>query len=114
MYPAGAPSAKVDGSFSISSRRLDEGVLVKPSGDIDLATAPVFDAELLRAEDAASLIVLDLGEVSFMDSTGLRAVIAAEQRLRARGGSLRVVHLPSQVRRLFDLVGISGHLTIDD
>ena len=113
MHSAEAPSAKADGSFSISSRRLEDGILVALAGDVDLATAPVVDDELRRAEESESLILLDLGAVSFMDSTGLRTVISADQRLRERGGSLRILHVPSQVTRLFDLVGISQHLTID-
>jgi anti-anti-sigma factor len=114
MHSAGGPSARTDGPFRISSRRLEEGILVAPSGDVDLASAPILDRELRRAEDSESRVVLDLGEVTFMDSTGLRTVIFADQRLSGRGGSLRIIHLPSQVRRLFDLVGISSRLTIDD
>lgn len=115
MQSAEAKSAKVDaGSFSISSRRLEDGILVALSGDVDLATATVVDEELRRAEQSESVIVLDLGEVSFMDSTGLRMVISADQRLRNRGGSLRIVRVPSQINRLFDLVGMRGYLAIDD
>ena len=105
------PSAA--GSFSISSRRLEDGILVALSGEIDLKTAPVAEDELQRAEQSESRIVLDLAEVSFMDSTGLRMVIAADQRLRERGGSLRILHVAPQVSRLFELVGISEHLNIE-
>jgi anti-anti-sigma factor len=113
MHSAEAPSAGADESFRISSRRLDDGILVALAGDVDLATATVLDDELRRAEESESLIVLDLGEVLFMDSTGLRTVIAADQRLRDSGGSLRIVNVPAQVSRLFDLVGISQHLAIE-
>ncbi len=113
MDSSEAPGGQADGAFSISSRRLDDGILVALSGDVDLATAQVVDEELRRAEQSESLIVLDLGEVSFMDSTGLRAVILADQRLRERGASLRIARVPVQVSRLFDLVGIREHLTID-
>jgi anti-anti-sigma factor len=114
MHPAEATSAKAEGTFSVSSRRLEEGILVAPSGDVDLATAAVLEEELRRAELSESLIVLDLDEVTFMDSTGLRTVVSADQRLRERCGSLRLVHVPSQVKRLFELVGVRSHLTIDD
>src|SRR5579875_2784411 len=100
MQSAEAPSASANGSFSISSRRLDDGILVALSGDVDLATAQIVDDELRRAEHSESLVVLDLGEVSFMDSTGLRTVIAADQRLRERGASLRIARVPAQVSRL--------------
>lgn len=101
-----------DGSFSISSRRLERGILVALSGDVDLATATVVDDELRRAEQSEDLVVLDLSEVTFMDSTGLRMVIAADQRLRGRGASLEIRHVPPQVAQLFDLVGVSQHLAI--
>lgn len=109
-----AQSANADGSFGISSRRLDRGILVALSGDVDLATASIVDEELRRAEHSEDLIVLDLGEVSFMDSTGLRAVISADQRLRERGACLELIRVPPQVGRLFELVGVLGHLRIAD
>jgi anti-anti-sigma factor len=106
--------ANADGSFSMSSRRLERGILIAIRGDVDLATAPVMDEQLRRAEQSEELVVLDLGEVSFMDSTGLRTVILADQRLRERGASLQLVRLPRQVVRLLALVGAIEHLNIAD
>lgn len=114
MQSAESRSASADGSFSITSRRLEHGILVALSGEVDLATAPVADDELRRAEESADLVVLDLGDVSFMDSTGLRMVISADQRLRARGASLQIQRIPRQVRRLFELVGMLDHFEITD
>jgi anti-anti-sigma factor len=103
----------VDGSFSISSHRLEHGIVIELFGDVDLATAPIAEEELRRAESSEELIVLDLQSVSFMDSTGIRMVIGADQRLRERGGTLRIVRVPHQVHKLFELVGITDRLTID-
>jgi anti-anti-sigma factor len=114
MQSAETQSASVDGSFSISSRRLEHGILVALSGDVDMATATVADDELRRAEESEDVVVLDLGEVSFMDSTGLRMVISADKRLRARGASLQIQRITPQVRRLFELVGVMDHLVIAD
>jgi anti-anti-sigma factor len=108
------PTAKPDGSFTISSRRLDHGILIAPGGELDLATVPVVEEELRRAEQSEDLIVLDLGDVTFMDSTGIRMVIAADQRLRSHDASLRIVHVPPHVSRLFELAGIASHLAIGD
>lgn len=108
------PTMRADGPFTITTRRLDEGIVFALTGEVDLATAPIVEAELRRAEHSEDLVVLDLGEVSFMDSTGIRMVIAADQRLRERRARLRIVHVPRQVRRLFKLVGIEGRLEIDD
>lgn len=104
----------MDRAFSISSRRLDHGIALDLSGDIDMATAPMVEDELARAEQAEDLIVLNLEDVEFMDSTGIRTVIAADQRLRRRGASLRIVNVPEPVQKLLKLVGIFDHLEIDD
>ena len=107
--PAGA-----DSSFSISSRRLDRGILVALHGDVDLATASIVEDELRRAEHSEKRVVIDLREVSFMDSTGIRTLISADRRLRERGGSLQIIRVPAHVHRLFELVGITDHLTIGE
>lgn len=114
MYSAQMQSATGDASFSITSRRLERGILLALSGDLDLATASVVEDELRRAEQSEDLVVLDLANLSFMDSTGLRTVISADQRLRERGAALEIRHVPRQVERLFELVGVKDHLAIAD
>ena len=108
----GTPS--LDGAFRISTRRLEHGIALYLVGDVDIATASIVEDELRRAEESEDLIVLDLEDVAFMDSTGLRMVISADHRLRERGGALQISHVPPQVEKLFRLVGILDHLDIDD
>ena len=114
MHSGGAPSPNGDGLFSITSSRLERGILVALCGDVDIATAAIVEDELRRAEQSEDLVVLDLSQVSFMDSTGLRMVISADQRLRERGAALRILNVPPQVAKLFELVGVAGHLAIED
>lgn len=102
------------GAFGISSHRLERGIAFVLKGEVDLASASIVEDELTRAALSESLIVMDLEGVSFMDSTGLRMVIAADRRLRERGACLQLVHVPRQVQRLFELVGIAAHLDIAD
>jgi anti-sigma B factor antagonist len=126
MAPAG--TSQPEGTFAITSRRLadvDEpllragqtaagGIVIELRGELDLATAPLVDDELGRAEASPELVVLDLRELSFMDSTGLRTVIGVERRLRACGGSLVIIQGSPQVRRLFELSGITAHFEVVD
>jgi anti-anti-sigma factor len=121
-------SQEIDRRFAISCRRLDDvaalhslghadsgqGVLLALSGEVDLATAPVVEDELRRAEASQDLIVLDLRDVSFMDSTGIRTLVAADRRNRERGAALVVVQGSRQVRRLFELSGLAQHLEVLD
>lgn len=119
---------EADGAFTISSRRLEDaekatlssagypgdGVVVALHGELDIATAPVAEEELRRAEASQDLIVLDLGGLSFIDSTGLRLMIGADRRAHERGGSFVVIHAVPQVQRLLDLSGVAGHLQVID
>ncbi len=97
-------------TFSVSSRRLEHGLVVALSGEVDISSAPVAERELRRAEESHDRVVLDLSEVRFMDSTGLQMVLAGHRRLQERGGSLLVVPGQRQVRRLFELTQMDARL----
>jgi anti-sigma B factor antagonist len=91
----------------------DEATLTL-TGELDPHTAPLLSAELegLAAEGVSS-VVLVLSGLGFIDSSGLRVVIAADRDLAERGGRL-VLRSPSEtVRRLLDITGLLDHLTTD-
>jgi anti-anti-sigma factor len=81
------------------------------AGELDLSSAERLEEELKRHELAEpSVIVLDLRELTFMDSTGLRTVIAADTRARERGGRLVIVRASEEVDRVFRLTRMDEHL----
>jgi anti-sigma B factor antagonist len=85
------------------------------SGELDLASAEQLETQLKQLETSEpDVIVLDLRELEFMDSTGLRAVIAADARARERGGRLIVVRAPEEVDRVFRLTRMDQHLELVD
>lgn len=88
--------------------------VVRVLGEIDLVTAPQLRSYLddLIA-DADGAILLDLAEVTYIDSTGLCAVLTADAELKHQGRDLRVVKASVQVRRLFELCGITD-LVVDE
>ena len=84
---------------------------ITASGEIDAHTAPA----LATAIDAAGPeVALDLSGVEFVDSSGLRVLIDAHQRLSEGGGALRLVTPSEPVRRLLEISGVDGYLTIAD
>lgn len=89
---------------------IDAGGVIRVAltGGLDIATAGEVDRVLCRTH--ASLVVLDLRDLSFMDCAGLRMVLEADRRLREAGGQLVVVRGPSQVQRIFDLTGMTERL----
>jgi len=85
------------------------------SGELDLASAESLDSRLKQLEsDQPKLIVLDLRELDFMDSTGLRTLIAADARARERGARLLVVRPPEEVDRVLRLTRMDQHLEVVD
>jgi anti-anti-sigma factor len=84
-------------------------------GELDLASAEELEAGLKQLEAGEpDVLVLDLRELEFMDSTGLRTVIAADSRARERGARLVVVRAPEEVDRVFRLTRMDQHLELVD
>jgi anti-sigma B factor antagonist len=83
-----------------------------PPRELDPATAPELEAELAAVEADAD-VVLDFAGVEFCDSSGLRVLVDAYKRLDDAGGSLRVVHVRPNVRRVFEVTGLVDRLIAD-
>jgi anti-anti-sigma factor len=77
-------------------------------GELDLESSASVDAAVrhICAGANISVMVLDLRRVTFMDSTGLRAILKAKTLCARSGIELRVVPGPPQVRRLFEITGV--------
>jgi anti-anti-sigma factor len=103
------------GQFSVRSDRDGVVHMISLSGELDLATAPAVERELERVEatDAGS-IVLDLSDLTFMDSTGARLIIQAHQRSRADANRLALLRGPAAVQRVLELSGVSDLLPFAD
>ena len=87
----------------------DEGpdvVRVALSGELDLSNVLSVEEQLRRVEDHRETLLLDLRELRFIDSTGLRLILSAHQRARKHGRRLRIVPGSGAVKRLFRLSGL--------
>ncbi len=83
-------------------------------GELDLATLPVFEDALCRAEADARAIVLDLSGLDFIDSRGLAMILALDRRLRESGGRLTIVRGPDAVNHIFEITGVLDRLEFVD
>ncbi|HWX73797.1 MAG TPA: STAS domain-containing protein [Solirubrobacteraceae bacterium] len=89
--------------------------LVQLDGELDLASAPVLESRLEEPEVAgAATVVLDLREVQFIDSTGLRTIFAARSSCRQRGQELAVTRGSEQVQRLLSITRMGEQLRLID
>ena len=80
-------------------------------GELDLTSAPRLQSELESSTvDAAEILVLDLDDVHFIDSAGLRVILAAHERTLERGRRLALTPGSPQVQRLLSIAGVDGRL----
>ncbi len=100
-------------ALSIVSERRVDGVHVAATGELDIATAESLERELHAAEESdASMIVLDLSGLTFIDSTGLRLVLEVNDRCGGEADRLRVIAGSPALERLLDIVGLRGRLPL--
>jgi anti-sigma B factor antagonist len=91
------------------------GVRLALAGELDIASAGQVERELERVEqDPPGVVVLDLRGLTFMDSTGLRIVVAADARAREQGRRLVVVRGPEAVHRIFRMTRLDERLEMSD
>ena len=87
---------------------------VHVAGELDLASAPQLAHTLREAQLDARLVVLDLRDLTFIDSSGVHVIIDAARAARREGRRLMLVRGPSEVDRVLELTGASAHLSIFD
>lgn len=89
--------------------------VIAVSGELDIASSAALDETLAHViESDGELVVLDLRELEFMDSTGLSVLVRAHQRAEENGRRLGLVNGSQQVQRLLTLTGVADRLTLSD
>jgi anti-sigma B factor antagonist len=84
-------------------------------GELDLSTVAKVQEELRRVEESRpSTVVLDLSKLKFLDSTGLRCIVTADERAREAGWRMVVVRGPDPVQRVFSITRLEERLEMVD
>ncbi len=86
------------------------------AGEIDLYTAPRLHGELatVLAGPGPAMIVVDMSQVEFCDSTGMNVLLAAHRRAREGGGDLQLAGPRPAVRKVLQLTGLETVFTVLD
>ena len=101
------------GSLGVRSEREGDAHIIELIGELDLDGAPRLEEALREAEagDAASIVV-DLGALEFIDSTGLRLLVMAAERCNE--GRFSLLRGPKQVHRVFEITDLVDRLPFAD
>jgi anti-sigma B factor antagonist len=101
----------VNDQLRIDVRRDGGRAILTLDGELDMASAELLrqltDGEDLRGE---AMLVLDLQQLRFIDSTGLRALLTTLERCRERGQEFAITPGSQQVQRLLSVTGVAEHL----
>ena len=101
-------------SFELTSEEQGEKIVISLRGELDIAHVDSAEQQLTRLESGGKQVVLDLRELQFLDSMGLRLILRADARAREGGAPLRIVKGPEQVQRVFQLTRMDERLEIVD
>jgi anti-anti-sigma factor len=101
--------------FRIDVEPARDSVRVAPAGELDIATVDKLRAEVDRLRESGfSKLVLDLREVRFLDSTGLRLVLELDQAARDASQDLQLIRGSAVVQRIFDVTQVTERLHFVD
>jgi len=89
----------------------DDGAIVV-TGDLDMAAGPLLDATLVQREEQHP-VVIDVANVFFIDSSGLRSLLDASRRAQARDSEVVLRSVGPEVARLLEITGTTGQFRID-
>jgi anti-sigma B factor antagonist len=110
-----ASRPQVQSNFNVETHDGTQAVVIGVTGELDLASSPALEQELERGAAAkAEVVIVDLRNLEFMDSTGLSVLVRAHQRATENGQRFGVVKGPQQVQRLLSLTGVADRLTLAD
>jgi anti-anti-sigma factor len=99
--------------LQIEVRREADRVVVRLQGELDMANAPLLKAAIEGADpEERSMLVLDMQELGFIDSTGLRIVLWARERCQEGGREFALTQGSQQFQRLLAVSGAGEHLRI--
>lgn len=87
-------------------------LLIKLSGRIDLASTPDLEREVSSEIDNISYLTIDMSEVDYISSIGLRALLSFQKKLSSKG-KMKVVNIKPEVMAIFEMVGFDKILNID-
>lgn len=101
--------------LEVTTEERDGLVHVDLVGELDLSSVAKVQDELRRIEQSgAGTLVLDLSKLTFLDSTGLRCIITADERAREAGRRMVVVRGPDAVQRVFSITRLEERLEMID
>jgi anti-sigma B factor antagonist len=103
-------------ALTLTTRLIGDVTVVDVAGRLTLGPGPAALRELLHeaASGGARKILLNLAELSFIDSSGLGELAAGHTNAKHKGGAMKITGVPGRVQELLQMTGLSRVLDIHD
>ncbi len=99
--------------LKVTLEHLESTVVLRAVGPLDSSTAASLQEPLLRAvESSSGAVQLDLAQVSYLSSAGMRVFLLAAKALQKRGERLRLVNVPLHIYNILNLAGFTSFIDI--
>lgn len=101
-----------DDDFRIETTHVDGQTVLVVAGDVDMATAPTLQDAIIDVLRSAGRVVLDFTGVTFMDSSGLKALVGSF-KAAPTPDAMRIQNVPEQIRRLLAITDLDRFFAVD-
>lgn len=92
----------------------NQNVIITLKGRLDIMTAPQLDDEARSIDfDEVETVTLNLKDLEYISSSGLRVILALYKNLKSKGGNLKIVNVSNTIMELFSMTGMADYLDIE-
>lgn len=97
--------------MNIEKIKDSDKLTLKIEGRIDTKTAPEFDETVKTSLDGISSLIIDLKDVAYISSAGLRVLLIAQKQMNKQG-DMKIINVSDDIKEIFEVTGFSDILTI--
>lgn len=98
--------------MKITKTRNGDNLTLALEGRLDTNTAPELEATLQNAIDGVAELVIDMAELDYLSSAGLRVLLGAQKTMNKQG-NMKVTHVNDTIMEIFEVTGFADILTIE-
>ena len=99
--------------MTIQETRREGMVQLDIEGRGDTNTSPELQKRILQAFQKGNTVILNLEQVDYISSSGLRALLIGQKTAASKGGVMKLIHVKESVKKVFTMTGFSQMLTIE-
>lgn len=98
--------------MTIERKNDNDKVTILLGGRLDTATAPKLEAEIMKCQNTVKDLVLDLKDLEYTSSAGLRVILKAQKMMNTQG-SMKIINVNDDVMEVFDITGFLDILNVE-